>query len=1168
MAADNSLFGQIVLSKGWIDEQKLDQLLAAQRDTPPGLRLALGQMLLQAGLLTGEQVAEALAIQRRMRQAHAIHGYELLARIASGGMGTVYKARKEGIDKIVALKILSPALARNQDYIARFFREARAAGMLNHPNIVAGFDVGESGGYYYFAMEYAEGETVADILAREGRIPEDRALNIISQVAAGLEHAHAHGIVHRDIKPENIIVTPSGLVKLTDLGLAKGTSADASVTQDGHTIGTPYYASPEQARGDPDVDGRSDIYSLGATLFHMAAGRVPFTGNTPAAILARHITEELPSLYQLKADFSEPVARLIKKMMAKDPARRHASPAEVIEEIRRALIQKQTVEHPEPVAQPVPERRRRAWPLATAGAALAAGAIIAAVLLTQGQDEPPAAPPPNAGTTQPPRPVPDPALAAAEKLLAEADDFAQRNPAAYGEIIARYLKVQADAKGTPSAAAAAERLAAARRKLGEVRAAFLDKLRSDAGALAKAGKFGEAMARVEADRAAAAALGAGKQIDNELSKVKGQAAAALADKSAQADKLLEDGQLDEAREVAAAIAAFGLKDADDRAKAILARINAAADEQNPPDNAEERRRDNDLRARIYAVGPLAGALQLDKARQAYAEIRPDCTEAAKPLLDERVGDLEILAGLKAAIIESANAKPTLSRSIKLATGKSFIATCAATDEALTIKASGVEMKVGWDKLSPDTLSDLARAAAADKPLSLALLAHYSGNTAEARRLLADAEGQAGLAEQAAALRRRVEAEAAFHGMRNIRERLPEAEKLVEEKKADKAAALLKQLRQVADESGNAEVAAKLDELIARNDENAADAEIDRATAESKNGNWREAAAILTAVKENYARTKALRSRLGEVDALLAQAEAAAGDPALIKAVRTFALGDDAAARAAFLKISRERKGTADDDAKSFVGMFDSDITLPRVENHYELMSQINRIPDPWQRLAAYRLYRKTHTGTNDTAEIRRNIGRIFRDDLNRPAWGREVFQTIVEEYARDKRWSASALLEIGQCEQKAGNWAEAEKTYDSIPRKYASEEYFCAYAMSLKAQYYMGKGKNQDALDILEDAVAKYPFGNVGTSRAQYILGSLYRDAFSKPEKALEAFKGVYFRTPKELPLAPMAMASAADVLILLGRKQEARDTLGGIVAQFPDTAYADRARQKLETLR
>ncbi len=253
-----------------------------------------------------------------------IPGYELLEKIGQGGMGAVYRARQQSMDRIVALKILPKSLARRAEFKERFFREARAAGKLNHSNIVSAYDAQEANGYCYIAMEFVDGETVANKIKREGALPEEEALHIAHQIAAALAHAWKSGIVHRDVKPENFLYTKERIAKLCDLGIAKA-PADANLTQDGIALGTPRYISPEQARGVADLDYRTDIYSLGASLYHMLAGVPPFDGPTPAAIMLAHVNDPLPPLRSRAPQVSKATAQVVERMMAKEPASRYTS---------------------------------------------------------------------------------------------------------------------------------------------------------------------------------------------------------------------------------------------------------------------------------------------------------------------------------------------------------------------------------------------------------------------------------------------------------------------------------------------------------------------------------------------------------------------------------------------------------------------------------------------------------------------------------------------------------------------------------------------------------------------------------------------------------------------------------------------------------------------------
>ncbi|MHC4660989.1 MAG: serine/threonine protein kinase [Planctomycetota bacterium] len=325
------------LKAGVVDEEQLEECRRIQDMLEQsGIHKSLGDVMQDKGYLTSEQIRELTeALSKADKQP--IRGYRISDTLGKGGMGVVYKALQISLDKTVALKVLPPELAADQDYVARFIREAKSAAKLNHPNIVQAIDVGESGGYNYFVMEYVDGVTVRKRLKDEGMFTEDEALDVVQQVARALEHAQENSIVHRDIKPDNIMLTKKGRAKLCDLGLAKSTKQEAHLTQTGTALGTPYYISPEQARGDDTIDTRSDIYSLGITLFHMVTGQVPFNGPTPMVIMTKHLTDRMPDPRSVRTTLSPEICAVINKMTMKDPELRHqtaATLAEAIEAIR------------------------------------------------------------------------------------------------------------------------------------------------------------------------------------------------------------------------------------------------------------------------------------------------------------------------------------------------------------------------------------------------------------------------------------------------------------------------------------------------------------------------------------------------------------------------------------------------------------------------------------------------------------------------------------------------------------------------------------------------------------------------------------------------------------------------------------------------------------------
>jgi len=258
-------------------------------------------------------------------------GYRLVRRLGSGAMADVYLAEQESLARPVAVKVLRPEAARQPTAVQRFEQEARAAAALVHGHIVQIHEVACVEGVHFLAEEYVAGPTLKAWLAVRGRLDARQALAVLGQVGSALVPAAERGVVHRDIKPENLLVTPKGDVKVADFGLARVLEGPpgTDLTQEGMTLGTPLYMSPEQAEGRP-VDTRSDLYSLGATAYHLLTGRPPFDGATSVAVALAHVRDPLVPIAELRPDLPVGLCRIVDTLLAKDPAGRFAGPSDLL----------------------------------------------------------------------------------------------------------------------------------------------------------------------------------------------------------------------------------------------------------------------------------------------------------------------------------------------------------------------------------------------------------------------------------------------------------------------------------------------------------------------------------------------------------------------------------------------------------------------------------------------------------------------------------------------------------------------------------------------------------------------------------------------------------------------------------------------------------------------
>src|SRR5215216_3779998 len=262
--------------------------------------------------------------------------YELEELVGTGGMSSVYKAHDRLLDRDVALKVLHQQYTDDDEYVERFRREARAVAALSHPNIVTVIDRGEHGGRQFIVFEYVEGDNLKQLIERRGAPPVQTALELAIQIAHGLAFAHQNGLVHRDVKPQNVLLNGDGQAKVMDFGIARSMDVKRGMTTTGTVLGTSDYIAPEQAQGQR-VDEHTDVYSLGVVLYELLTGEVPFPGENFVAVAMRHINEPPPPIRARRPDVSPRLEAAIQKAMAKDPAARFQTMAEVADELEACL---------------------------------------------------------------------------------------------------------------------------------------------------------------------------------------------------------------------------------------------------------------------------------------------------------------------------------------------------------------------------------------------------------------------------------------------------------------------------------------------------------------------------------------------------------------------------------------------------------------------------------------------------------------------------------------------------------------------------------------------------------------------------------------------------------------------------------------------------------------
>ena len=267
------------------------------------------------------------------RKATKLGEFTLIKKLGQGGMGEVFLAKQEQLDRKVAIKILSKQFAEKEDFVKRFYREARSMAKLDHPNIVRCYAVGNDKGYHYVAIEFVDGKSMQDWMDKLGQLSLGDALHVTLVACEALKHAHDLNMIHRDIKPDNILLTKQGVVKVADMGLAKAVDEDTSMTQSGTGMGTPLYMAPEQARNAKHVDQRADIYALGCTLYHFLTGQHPFQGENTMELLVAKEKGTFINARKHNSEIPERLDLIIDKMIAKDPNYRYADCGEIMRDI-------------------------------------------------------------------------------------------------------------------------------------------------------------------------------------------------------------------------------------------------------------------------------------------------------------------------------------------------------------------------------------------------------------------------------------------------------------------------------------------------------------------------------------------------------------------------------------------------------------------------------------------------------------------------------------------------------------------------------------------------------------------------------------------------------------------------------------------------------------------
>ncbi len=720
-----------------------------------GDRIRVGQVVM---VFRGDDEEDPLIGQR-------VGGYLIHEKVGSGGMGTVYMASQLSMDRVVALKILSERFVKNPDFVSRFISEARAAGKLNHPNVVQVHDVGKVDNVYYYSMEFMKGGSLQDLLLRRKRLPWEEALRIALDAARGLEYARTVGLVHRDIKPDNLMLTETGMTKICDLGIAEFAGKDSGEEEEGRrmVVGSPHYMAPEQALGKP-VDHRADIYALGATLYRMLSGRTPYSGRTAEEILKKKIATDPPPL----TEFGVPrqVAAVVEKMMQRDPEKRYRTAGEVVAVLERLLSGKGGVGNVG--SRPARHVSRRSYARRRSSSSsmvfvmgillLLAAVFVLLMVLSGGRVSVSEAPVRAVSAVA--RGGGESAGGAvgragakvtvademkAQKMLVEAGRFEEEHPGEWDAIRKKYEAVITKFPGTPSAKDARERIERLKVRESAARVAAANSYRaaaSRAADLVKEDRFGEAVKAFSAVVEKYPGTEHAEKAAGRIERIRERAEERYKDVVERAAGMEKNGRWDEAIALyGRVIDRFGIdgivEDARNRKKSLEEKKEAYLARS---------------RARLERAHKLLSRLAFEDGLKELREFADE--HGADGSLRKAIREAEALNEAKQVLIAAVNGGRFADMQVAFA-GDIVGSPVQATEDSITVEVSAGTTVKGWDALGMEGFCNLvascpevkedARLVLArrvmDKDPALAVRLLSSVTSEEGKKVLAEAKAR-------------------------------------------------------------------------------------------------------------------------------------------------------------------------------------------------------------------------------------------------------------------------------------------------------------------------------------------------------------------------------------------------------------------------------------------